>query len=106
VSLRGHLTAEHLREQLAPISAQLLNASAPRGLLVDCTEMTGYELEARHAFVELMTRHRARLSAVAVVTSKPIWQMVVSTMAMASRTEMKAFDDVEQAHAWLSAPRT
>lgn len=105
MSLRGHLTAEHLREQLAPVSAQLLSASAPRSLLVDCTEMSGYDLDARHAFVELMTRHRARLTAIAIVTSKPIWQMVVSTMAMASRTEMKAFDDAEQALAWLSAPR-
>lgn len=68
--------------------------------------MSGYDLDARHAFVELMSRHRARLTAIAIVTARPIWQMVVSTMAMASRTEMKAFDDAEQALAWLSAPRT
>jgi hypothetical protein len=79
----------------------LETSSSKQRLLVDCSEMQDYDLEARHAFVELMAKHRSQLSAIAILTEKKLWHMVVSAMALASRTEMRAFADATETDQWL-----
>ena len=99
--LEGHLTLESLELSLA-----LLSVSPGRPLLVDCTKMESYDSEARERFVGWHREHRAMISAVAVVTDKSLWHMIVSAMSLASGQKMRAFADVEAAHAWLSASST
>jgi hypothetical protein len=72
-------------------------------LLVDCLNMTGYENEARDRFVEWNKANRAKLQRVAIVTDKPLWRMVASTIALATRQDMKVFSAAGDAEAWLTA---
>jgi hypothetical protein len=48
-----------------------------------------------------MAKHRSQLSAIAILTEKKLWHMVVSAMALASRTEMRAFADATETDQWL-----
>ncbi len=97
VRLVGHLTADALQRALM---AQR-SSTTPGPLLVDCREMTGYDLEARHVFVEWNKRNAALVTRVAIVTTNTVWLMVISAMSLASGRAMKAFDTVEGALAWL-----
>ena len=84
-----------------------LNAAVPDEmrvcLLINCLPMTGYDLEVRHTFVEWNKAHLPRIASVAVVTTKPAWQMVVAAMAMASGQQMRSFPTVDEAQAWLAS---
>ena len=98
VRLQGHLTEPELRSALASATK---DAPERFPVLVDCVEMTSYELEARHAFVEWNREHKGRVAQVAVVTDKSLWKMVVSAMAIASGQSMRAFGARADAEAWL-----
>ena len=71
--------------------------------MVDCSAMTGYDTEARVAFVDWARSNRKRLARIAIVTNNALWHMVISAMRLASSTEMKAFSDVGPARAWAEA---
>jgi hypothetical protein len=98
IRLTGHLTREAFEANFAGLH---LPDHGMMALVVDCLPMTGYDIDARHAFVEWNREHKARIRAVAVVTPKVIWQMVVGAMSLASGQTMKAFDTEPQALAWL-----
>jgi hypothetical protein len=98
VSLKGHLTKAVLETALSAVDA---SATA---LLVDTTDMTDYDAGARELFVSWNDRMRDKIGRVAIVTGKPMWRMVITTMAMASRQKMKAFDTISSAFAWLAEP--
>lgn len=97
--LDGHLTQASL--------LRALNAAVPDdtrlGLLIDCLRMTGYDLDARHTFVEWNKAHRPRIAAVAVVTAKPAWQMVIAVMALTTGQQMRSFASVDDARTWLTS---
>jgi hypothetical protein len=97
-SLEGHLTQASL---LRCLNAAVFD-QARSCLLINCLPMTGYDLDARHTFVEWNKVHRARVAGVAIVTTKPAWQMVVAVMAMASGQQMRAFTTLDDALAWLT----
>lgn len=99
VRLAGHLREADLREALEAAMKTAEGSSC--GMLFDCLGMTAYDMEARHAFVAWHRAHRGRVRAVAVVTEKMLWHMVVSAMAMASGQTMRAFAKREEAEAWL-----
>lgn len=101
IKLDGHLTEPALYRTLA--DALPVDLSGGAGLLFDCTAMTGYDLDARHAFVDWHVRERKRVVGVAIVTDKLLWHMVVSAMAFASGQNMKAFSSVSEAERWLRA---
>lgn len=102
VRLQGHLTEAELRSALATATA---GAVAPFPVLVDCIEMTSYELAARHAFVEWNRANKERVTSVAVVTDRSMWKIVVSAMVIASGQSMRAFDSHDRASAWLAGAR-
>ncbi len=99
--LHGHLTTEQLEAELGRVHRQLIGASRPRAVLLDCSAMTGYDLAARAVFVEWNRAHRDEISALAIVVVKPLWFAVIASMALASRQTMKAFRHREDARTWL-----
>lgn len=101
VSLNGHLTAEVLAEALSDAERALAQVEPKIRLLVDCLNMADYDRDARQAFVNWNRKHQARIAAVAVVTHRQIWHVVVGAMALASGQKMRAFDTIEAARAWL-----
>lgn len=70
-------------------------------ILVNCLNMSNYELAARSSFVTWNARNRAKIDRVAVVTAKTVWHVVVSAMALASGQKMRAFHTLTQAEQWL-----
>jgi hypothetical protein len=100
LNLRGHLTKAALERELLSLEPDLTNGSN-RAVLVDCTAMQAYDLDARSTFTQWLSRHRARLSRVAIVTPNTMWHLVVSAMALASRTRLKAFMTLDEARHWL-----
>lgn len=97
------------RDQLSAAAVDAALSAAERGtngsdrfpMLVDCSAMTGYDSEARASFVAWNTKNRARIAGVAIVTGNVLWHMVIRAMALASGTEMRAFDRAEDAERWL-----
>lgn len=71
-------------------------------LLVDCSDMRDYTPEARELFIDWNRAHKKDILAVAVVSRRNLWQLVVSTMALASAQRMRSFESVEAAESWLS----
>ena len=100
--LSGFLDAEQVLQATSRANEQLERLGGGR-LLVDCLAMTDYEGEARRLFTEWNAQNKHRVHGVAVVTDKLLWHMVVSTIGLASRQTMKAFSDIDEAHAWLGA---
>ncbi len=103
VELSGHLTEQGLRQRLVGAGAELESLPEPRVLLVNCAAMTGYDAEARRLFMDWNAARKRRIAAVAVVTDKPLWHVVVSAMALASSQVMRAFDTEVDAEAWARA---
>ncbi len=110
VTFSGHLTAHEVTVALRDIERKA-EGDAAMLLVVDCSEMSGYDAEARARFVDWHRATRDRIGAVGVVTENLLWPMVVRAMSMASGVEMRAFDRVDAAEDWLRArppvaPRT
>jgi len=101
VEFVGHLTVQALDHDLAPLEVQMSLPGPRFGLLVDCRRMTGYDGEARAAFIHWNRTQRERVDRVAVVTTNLLWHMVVSAISLASAQKMKAFGDTSGARAWL-----
>ena len=99
--LEGVLTREALSAALAGIQPHIDASAGAVVLLVNCEAMTDYELEARAAFVTWNRENRARIERVAIVTVKPLWQMVVSAMSLASGQTLRPFSTAAAARAWL-----
>ncbi len=95
-SLEGHLTREVLQRALSGIVLGAL----PRPVLIDCTKMTGYELDARHGFVDWIKKNGTKISRVAILTDNRIWWMVISAMSLASGRAMRGFGEESAAVAW------
>lgn len=100
VSLQGHLTEDALRSLLARIEPALL--AEPCGLVIDSTQMTGYDDAARSLFVKWNAHNRSRIARVAIVTDKVLWRVVISAMGLASRQEMRPFTSLVEAQRWAS----
>ena len=101
VVLRGHLTAATLTEALHPVGEKLRGQPGSACLLFDCRTMTGYDREARQMFVDWHRGSAAHVLRIAIVTDNPLWPLVVSTMALATGKQMKAFSIKQAALNWL-----
>jgi MFS superfamily sulfate permease-like transporter len=100
--LEGHLTRAQLEQVLSDIAEQLrTRGSAP--VLLDCSAMDGYDLDARHAFVEWNKQWKTHVTRVAIVTSNRLYHVVIATMSLASGQAMKGFAQREDALAWAQA---
>jgi hypothetical protein len=93
----GHLTVAKLESELDRIDGH-----GEIGLLVDCSNMTGYDADARRGFMEWHRSAAAQVQRSAVVTDRRMWQMIVAAMAGASRIPLKAFSTHAEAREWLS----
>lgn len=98
IPLEGHLTEPALAATLSAAAQQI---EPPCAMVVDCLAMDDYDPDARRAFVEWHKAHKARVSAVAILTSKASWRLVISAMALASGQRMKPFADRASAEAWI-----
>lgn len=96
----GHLTRAQLEQALG---ALVLPAQGRVGLLVDCREMHGYDLEARHGFVEWNRAASQRIGAVAIVTDHTMWGMVIRAMSLAARMPIRPFPTPEAAEQFLAS---
>lgn len=101
--LAGQLTRAKLDAGFFEVARAIAAAPGGFALVVDCRSMTGYDGEARERFVEWNRDNRARLAAVAVLTDKRLWHMIVGTMSLASGQRMRAFASETDANAWLDA---
>lgn len=70
-------------------------------LVFDCTAMTGYDREARKAFVDWHRAMAKHISRIAIVTVNPLWDLVIAAMALASATRMQSFRNRSAALNWL-----
>jgi hypothetical protein len=103
VTLTGHLTFGNLTEALREASA-VLGRPGPRvSVLFDCLTMTGYDRVSREAFVDWHRAHKARIDRVAILTSNPLWHLVISAMSLAAKTPMGAFSTRKASEEWLMA---
>lgn len=97
--LEGHLTREQLERVLAGVGEQLAKVGhAP--VLLDCSAMDGYDLDARHAFVDWNQRWRSEVLRVAIVTTNRLYHVVIATMSLASGQAMKGFAEYDEAVSW------
>ena len=97
--LEGHLTRAGLEQVLDGIAQQLQTRErAP--VLLDCTTMDGYDLDARHAFVDWNKQWKGRVERVAIVTPNRLYHVVIATMSLASGQAMKGFADHDEALHW------
>lgn len=99
--LDGTLTNSTLQRVFAEIQPALDASVDKVAILVNCLNMSNYELAARSSFVTWNARNRAKIDRVAVVTTKTVWHVVVSAMALASGQKMRAFHTLTQAEQWL-----
>jgi len=100
ITLRGHLTVAALDAELGKLEKVLAgNEAVP--VIVDCMEMTGYDVAARASFIDFHKRWRTNLLGVAIITDRVSWRGVVLAMAMASSTKMRAFNEQSAAKMWL-----
>ena len=63
--------------------------------------MDDYSPGARQLFIDWNRAHRRDIDAVAIVTDRPLWHVVVAAMALASTQHMKAFYNPADALSWL-----
>jgi hypothetical protein len=97
--LDGHLTRDQLERVLDGIGEQLRRRElAP--VLLDCSAMDGYDLDARHAFVDWNKQWKAHVTRVAIVTHNRLYHVVIATMSLASGQAMKGFGEYDDALAW------
>ena len=101
-ALVGTLDTSQLQDELDRVARALANAADRPGVLLDCTEMTGYDLAARELFVQWNAAHRESIAGLAVVLHRPMWFAVVATMALLARQQMRAFRTSPAANEWLS----
>jgi hypothetical protein len=106
VTLVGHLTRVLIERELAKAEREL--SALPPGvaapLLVDAVGMESYDADARRVFAEWNTANKRRIAKVAVVTTRMLWHMVISTIALTTGQSMRAFNQSPEALAWLNGP--
>ena len=96
----GHVTEEHMAAVLAEIENKLPLECA---LLLDTTDLVGYDMGARPIFIDWLNENLA-VKRVAVVAKNYIWPLVVSTMAPRIRADIAAFHYLNEATEWLQRP--
>lgn len=100
--LIGHLTLEQLDARLAPLSLRFAKVSGRVPVVVDCSQMTGYDTAARRRFVDWNRQHKTTVSRLGIVIRNPLWKMVISAMSLASGEVMRSFASITEARAWVS----
>jgi len=100
LTLDAHLSRHALEGALAPVTRELEGTAKPAALVVDCLAMQSYDSDARTRFVEWNAGQRAVVKRVAIVTDKTAWRMVIATMALISKQEMRPFTSKNDAEQW------
>lgn len=100
IRLVGLLTPSTLHAELERGLGEGREPGQPASLVMDCQDMTDYELGCRELLVSWAHGHRALLARIAVVTDRPLWHMVVYAMAVSSGLEIRPFAQLEDAIEW------
>ena len=101
IVLNGHLTTRQLAQVFESLETEIEQLPESNSLIVDCMNMTGYDMNAQTTFIEWNKKWREKISRVAIVTDKWVWHMVISVMATQSKQLMKPFNNLEKAQEWL-----
>ncbi len=98
IEIVGHLTVEALGDELDRVSSGMHGGDI--ALLFDVLRMTGYDPPIRDLYIEWHQRNKQAIAKVAVVTDRSLWRMIVSTVGMAVRAQVRTFARVNDAKAW------
>ncbi len=101
ITLSGHLTKERLEQAFGEIEGDLEASSVDRTLIVDCSNMSGYDMDARSTFVEWNKKWRRRIDRVAIITDNTLFHMVIRIMAKVTSQQMKYFTSLDSAVEWI-----
>ncbi|MEE9382309.1 MAG: STAS/SEC14 domain-containing protein [Nannocystaceae bacterium] len=99
VTYTGYLDIQTLQVALGKAQMDLRPGMAVT-MVVDASEMRGYDRDARAFFIAWNRKHRASVRAVGVVTTNPLWRMIIHAMSLASTQRMKPFNSLEEALDW------
>jgi hypothetical protein len=102
IEIVGHLTVPILDDELQLVAAGLGGSADSVALLFDVLKMTSYDPPIRNLYIDWHTRNKQRVAKVAVVTDHALWRMVVSTVGMAVRAQVKTFADPFAARDWCA----
>ena len=103
IVLKGHLTGPALERALETVTWSLEGKSDDCALVFDCLEMTGYDTEIRDIYITWHRRFKDRIKRVAVVTDRQLWRVVVSTVGLAVRGQVKTFNTLSPARSWAES---
>ena len=99
-----HFTDHLSRNQLERALAELDLPSAGKcNLIINVSGMKSYDADARSHFITWHKENGAHIGAVAVVGAKPMWRLVIHTMALASGVTMKPVDSAGDAQTWFDS---
>lgn len=101
--LDGHLTAESITATLAGVARRLELAGRPSVLVIDLLGMESYEPACRVAFTGWYKRNSAAIRAVAGVTNRASWRVIISAIGLATKGQFKSFEVVDEAMRWAHA---
>jgi hypothetical protein len=98
--LKGEVTVPSLQSALAPIEAELQRGA--RGLLVDVRRATKLDSAARDYFFRWSKERRAQISAMAIVTDKTRYKLLVTALSVVGGRPIRSFAEPIRATAWLN----
>ena len=104
------LDLAHIQDEAELLAAvakarEFFTARTPDGTLLTLTHTTGssYSKQAVEELRALTAHNRPYVKAGAVVTDSQLHRMVITTLALVARRNLKAFEDLESAKEWLIA---
>jgi len=103
VIFNGKLTLESLNRAFATIEGDIPQEPQQFDLIVNCLPMESYEIAAREGFVAWNRQHRHQIRAVAILTSKALWNMVIRAMALATGMTMRPFSEHSAARGFFDS---
>jgi hypothetical protein len=101
--LEGHVTAESIQVTLDDVTRRLAAAPRPSVLLIDLLVMKSYEPACRTAFTSWYRRNAHFIRAVAGVTDRASWRVIISAIGLATRGQFKSFDAIGPALEWAKS---
>lgn len=98
--LEGHVTAESIQVTLDDVSRRLTAAPRPSVLLIDLLAMKSYEPACRTAFTGWYRRNAHLIRAVAGITDRASWRVIISAIGLATKGQFKSFEALDAAIGW------
>ena len=103
IRIAGHVDLETLNAQYLPRLRAELDKHVLVGLVVDCREMSGFDVAVPKAHAIMLNDHLNVVHSVAVITQSSLASFGVAAASLALRKRpLRAFESREEAYAWSS----